>query len=335
MFGRNKKDNSRSANRLSDETEPNVLTGEGSERANTIPLEDPQTLYGPNGEAVAGLVGALDEIGSNQVQSVALAWASVRPADRQIAQMMARRLRSDRRLDAPLRAAESRIRDWLEAHEDADEREASLYEEVADAARDAVAALILDEELNDADFATLYGPWSDVMDVDTETGDSDPDEGDDDDEILPAAGEATEAEEAGADEQTNAERDFGPNATVILELLAQLENLSPDQARSLSSAWGSADPDALVRAHAALEGAIEADPDSRDEVERVQAAVAEWAGETDVQLREQAAPAVADAVAALAMVDALSDTDAATLYAPWAYAVGTPELPSLEDEEPS
>ena len=335
MFGRNKKDNSRSANRLSDETGPNVLTGEGSERANTIPLEDPQTLYGPNGEAVAGLVGALDEIGSNQVQSVALAWASVRPADRQIAQMMARRLRSDRRLDAPLRAAESRIRDWLEAREATDEREASLYEEVADAARDAVAALILDEELNDADFATLYGPWSDVMDVDSETGDSDPDEGDDDGEILPAAGKATEAEEAGADEQTNAERDFGPNATLILELLAQLENLSPDQARRLSSAWGSADPDALVRAHAALEGAMEADPDSRDEVERVQAAVAEWAGETDVQLREQAAPAVADAVAALAMVDALSDTDAATLYAPWAYAVGTPELPSLEDEEPS
>ncbi len=335
MFGRNKKDNSRSANRLSDETEPNVLTGEGSERANTIPLEDPQTLYGPNGEAVAGLVGALDGIGSEQVQAVAESWAAVRPPDRQIAQMMARRLRNDRRLDAPLRAAESRIRDWLEAREATDEREASLYEEVADAARDAVAALILDEELNDADFATLYGPWSDVMDVDTETGDSDPDESAADEEILPAAGETTEAEEAGADEQTNAERDFGPNATVILELLAQLENLSPDQARSLSSAWGSADPDALVRAHAALEGAIEADPDSRDEVERVQAAVAEWAGETDVQLREQAAPAVADAVAALAMVDALSDTDAATLYAPWAYAVGTPELPSLEDEEPS
>jgi hypothetical protein len=335
MFGRNKKDSSRGINRLSDETDPNVLTGQGPERADTDPLEDPQTLYGPNGEAVAGLIEALDEIGSNQVHSVALAWASVRAADRQIAQMMARRLRNDRRLDAPLRAAESRIRNWLGAREATDSREASLNEEVADAARDAVAALILDQELNDADFATLYGPWSDVMDDDSEAGDGEPeDEGDDDGEILPAAGEAPEAEEAGTDEQTNAERDFGPNATVILELLAQLENLSPDQTRSLSSAWGS-DPDALARAHAALEGAIEADPDSRDEVERVQAAVTEWAGETDIQLREHAAPAVADAVAALAMVDALSDADAATLYAPWAYAVGTPELPSLEDDEPS
>jgi hypothetical protein len=329
MFGRKKQDGSRGANSLSDETAPNVLAAEESERANGDPLADPETLYGTNGQAVAGLIEALENIGPYQVQAVAKSWALTRPADRQIAQMMARRLRNDRRLDAPLRAAETRIRGWLEAREPADDREASQYEEVADAARDAVAALILGEELNDADFATLYGPWSDVMDEDSGEEDTEADDGE------PATGQVVATEEAaGTSEQTDAEEDFGPNAALIVELLAQLQHLSPEQLRKLSSAWGSADQDALAQAHAALEGAFEADPDSRDEVERAQAGVAEWAGERDVTLRGNAAPAAADAVAALAMVDALSDADADTLYAPWADAVGTPELPSLEDDEP-
>jgi hypothetical protein len=320
MFGRNKKDSSRNANELAEETEPNVLSGSESEIADADPLGDPKTLYGPNGEAVAGLLEALDEIDLDQVGAVAASWASVKPADRQIAQMMARRLRNDRRLDAPLRAAEARIQAWLEGRETTDDRGTSLNEEAAGAARDAVAALILDTELNDADFATLYGPWSDVMDDDVE---------------------ADEAEQHGAPlaedaaEQTDAEREFGPNGDLIAELLARLEDLSPDQARSLATAIGSADPDALAQAHAAVEGALEADPDSRDELKRAQERVAEWAGGGDVRLRGDAAPAVVDAVAALAMVDAVSEADAATLYAPWAVAVGTPELPALEDEEPS
>jgi hypothetical protein len=234
--------------------------------------------------------------------------------------MMARRLRNDRRLDAPLRAAETRIRGWLEAREPADDREASQYEEVADAARDAVAALILGQELNDADFATLYGPWSDVMDEDA--GEEDTEAEDE----VPAAPEPEDATEADAAEETNSELDFGPNGELIAELLAQLQ--------SLSGAWVSADRAAVAQARAALEGALEADPDSREELKLAQSQVDGWAGEKDVRLRKVAAPAVEDAVAALAMVDALSEADAATLYAPWAYTVGTPELPSLEDDEP-
>jgi hypothetical protein len=64
---------------------------------------------------------------------------------------------------------------------------------------------------------------------------------------------------------------------------------------------------------------------------RAQARVAEWAGDAGARLRKVAAPAVEDAVAALAMVDALSEADAATLYGPWASTVGIPELPALED----
>jgi hypothetical protein len=331
MFSRNKKDSSRNANELAEETEPNVLSDSESEIADADPLGDPKTLYGPNGEAVAGLLEALDEIDLDQVGAVAASWASVKPADRQIAQMMARRLRNDRRLDAPLRAAEARVQAWLEGRETTDDGGTSLNEEAAGAARDAVAALILDNELNDADFATLYGPWSDVMDDDVEADEAEQ-------HGAPLAEEAADADtEAKADaaEQTDAERDFGPNGDLIAELLGLLEDLSPDQARSLTTAIGSADPDALAQAHAAVEGALEADPDSRDELKRAQARVAEWAGGGDVRLRGDAAPAVVDAVAALAMVDAVSEADAATLYAPWAVAVGTPELPALEDEEPS
>jgi hypothetical protein len=325
MFGRNKKDDSRRANALSDETEANVLSGDGSATPNADPFADPETLYGPNGGDVAGLVEALDEIDPEQLEAVAEAAAAVRPADRQIAQMMARRLRNDRRLDAPLRAAEDRIRVWLETREPADDQEASLDGQVAEAARNAVAALILGDELNDADFATLYGPWSDVMDEDA--GDEDSEADADEEQAAPQAEETAE--------DTAEELDFGPNGELIAELLAQLQDLSAAQLQSLSGAWVSADRAAVSQARAALEGALEADPDSRDELERAQSQVGVWAGEKDVRLRKVAAPAVEDAVAALAMVDALSEADAATLYAPWAYAVGAPELPSIEDEDPS
>lgn len=329
MFRRNKKDSSRNANELADETEPNVLGSSESEIADADPLADPKTLYGPNGGAVAGLLEALDEIDLDQVGAVAASWASLKPADRQIAQMMARRLRNDRRLDAPLRAAEARVQAWLEGRETTDDRGTSLNEEAAGAARDAVAALILDTELNDADFATLYGPWSDVMDDDVEADEAEQ-------HGAPLAEEAADAaEETDAPEQTHAERDFGPNGDLIAELLAQLQDLSAEQLQSLSGAWVSADRAAVAQARTALEGALEADPDSREELELAQSQVAGWAREKDVRLRKVAAPALEDAIAALAMVDALSEADAATLYAPWAVAVGTPELPALEDEEPS
>ena len=332
MFGRDKNDDSRRANRLSDESEANVLSGDVSVTANADPFADPETLYGPHGEAVAGLVESLDAIDTDQVEAVAEAAAAVRPADRQIAQMMARRLRNDRRLDAPLRAAEGRIREWLESREPVGDREASLYDQVAEAARDAVAALILDDELNDADFATLYGPWSDVMDEDVDEAD----EGDED----------AEADEGGPEDDGSSRQeividsgratdDFGPNRALIVELLDRLPNLSPERLRSLSGAWVSADRAALARARAALDGALEADPDSRDELKLAQARVGEWAGEGDVRLRKVAAPAVEDAVSALAMADAISEADAIALYGPWAYAVGEPELPSVEDEDPS
>jgi len=324
MFGRDKNDDSRRANRLSDESEANVLSGDVSDTANADPFGDPETLYGPNGQAVAGLLESLDAIEPNQVEAVAEAAAAVRPADRQIAQMMARRLRNDRRLDAPLRAAEGRIREWLESREPVGDREASLYDQVAETARDAVAALILDDELNDADFATLYGPWSDVMDEDVDEA---ADEGGTDDE-------GSSGEEIAVDAETAAD-DFGPNSALIVELLDQLPNLSPEQLRSLSGAWVSADRAALARARAALEGALEADPDSRHELKLAQARVAEWAGEGDVRIRKVAAPAVEDAVSALAMADAISEADAIALYGPWALVVGEPELPAVEDERPS
>jgi len=311
-----------------------------------LTTDDPETLYGPNGQAVAGALEALDAIGVDQATAIARSLAAVKPADRQIAQMMARRLRHERRFDAPCRAAEGWIRDWLAARQAAG-GETALYEQVADAARDAVTALILDEDLTDVDFATLYGPWSDVMDEDVDAPDgAEADEATDEEEIPADVPGSDDELEGGAEVETDASRDFGPNDELIAELLARLDGLSPDQVRSISSSWGAADKNDLARAHAALEDAIDADPDSRDEIKRAQAVVVEWAGprpiedkwhtgDPTVRPREQAAPAVADAIAALAMVDALSERDAAALYAPWAAVVGEPELPVFEEDEPS
>jgi hypothetical protein len=223
MFGRGKKRDAGEPNTLSDEIEANVLTGEGSSTPDSDSFVTSETLYGPNGGEVAGLIEALDSIDDEQLVAVAKSSAAVRPADRQIAQMMARRLRNDRRLDAPLRAAEARIQEWLGTRKPTYHGDAPLVEEVAAAARDAVAALILGAELNDADFATLYGPWSDVMDEDTDAAEAEPDEGTPDDDT-----------EAATD-------DFGPNSELISELLAQLESLSPEQLRGLSGAWVAAD----------------------------------------------------------------------------------------------
>jgi hypothetical protein len=318
MFGRGKKRDTREVSSLSEETEGDVFTGTGSATLDSDSFGSSETLYGPNGDEVAGLIEALDSIDDEHLAAVAKSSAAVRPADRQIAQMMARRLRNDRRLDAPLRAAEARIQEWLEARKPTYDRDAGLAEEVAGAARDAVAALIIDAELNDADFATLYGPWSDVMDADTDADEAEPDD-EAPDEVGSTAAEA-------------APDDFGPNSELISELLAELEALSPEQLRSLSGAWVAADRAGLAQAREALEGALEADPDSREELSRAQARVAEWAGDASARLRKVAAPAVEDAVAALAMVDALSEADATALYGPWASSVGVPELPAVEDE---
>ncbi len=337
MFGRGKKRDT-DAGGPADGIEGNDPAGPGSTTGSDS-FGTPELLYGPHGGEVAGLIEALDSIDDEHLAAVAKSSAAVRPADRQIAQMMARRLRSDRRLDAPLRAAESRIEEWLETRKPTYDRDTGLAEQVAAAARDAVAALILDDELNDADFATLYGPWSDVMDEDAEPGEA-LDNGERDDEELDAGepDEASSPEEdadsdidAEADAQAEAD-DFGPNSDLISELLAQLESLSPEQLRNLSGAWVAADRADLGRARAALEGALEADPDLRDELRRAQAVVAEWAGDPSARLRKVAAPAVEDAVAALAMFDALSEADAALLYGPWAWTVGVPALPALEDE---
>jgi hypothetical protein len=328
MFGRGKKRDAGGSNTLSDEAEANVYAGAGSTPSDSDSFGTSETLYGPNGGEVAGLIEALDSIDDEQLAAVAKSSAAVRPADREIAQMMARRLRNDRRLDAPLRAAEARIQEWLEARKSTYDGDAALAEEAAAAARDAVAALILDAELNDADFATLYGPWSDVMDEDTDAGadEAEPGGGAPDDDASPDEGTSPEAEaEAEAD-------DYGPNSELISELLSQLEALSPDQLRNLSGAWVAADRTGMAQARTALEGALEADPDARGELDRAQARVAEWAGDASARFRKVAAPAVEDAVAALAMVDALSEADAATLYGPWAASVGVPELPALEDE---
>jgi hypothetical protein len=146
------------------------------------------------------------------------------------------------------------------------------------------------------------------------------------------------------DEASDGELEFGPNWVLVEELLAHVEGLSIDRCVRIEASWATTDPDALDRAHAAVEAALADDEASREQVKRAQARILEWVTKvatpadksgwvgSAVPARRDAAPAIADAVAALALADLLEPDDADTLYRPWASVVGRPKLPHYEDD---
>ena len=116
--------------------------------------------YGPNSEEVAAALSALGRMDSDLAQHIADAREAVPDAAWQDAQKTVRRLRRGRKVESRLRAAEGRVADWLASQEFSDGDEAAVFADAADAARDAVAALILRVELDATEFAALYDPWS-------------------------------------------------------------------------------------------------------------------------------------------------------------------------------
>jgi hypothetical protein len=95
-----------------------------------------------------------------------------------------------------------------------------------------------------------------------------------------------------------------------------------------------------------LQALADENPKWRDQMHLAQEEVFAWmAGRSEkrdysfgapqslARVREPAGPAVADAVAALAMADMLEDGDAETLYAPWADVVKEPALPEYEEDD--
>jgi hypothetical protein len=305
---------------------------------------DPQALYGPNGQAVAELLDSLGDVDDDTAESIADAYWSVPEADRKVARSVVSRRHRGGDLELELQAAERAVADWLNALEE--EGVGDVYTVVAEAATDAVDALVLDDKLADIDFDTLYGPWGDVMDSEED----DEAEGEDEEELPEAVEAALDKVDAARAEEAEVvaeEGQFGPNDGLVMALLDKLAGLSGAEISELVAAWRRQPKDELRVAHHNLQDLTEEDHQWREQLRLAQEEVFAWmaghAGEgrldysisasgSTPEVRRSAGPVAADAVAALVMADILEREDAVTLYAPWAEVVGTPELPEYEDE---
>ncbi|MGD0018361.1 MAG: hypothetical protein ABSD62_03825 [Candidatus Limnocylindrales bacterium] len=308
--------------------------------------QNPTEMYGPNGEDVASLLDSLADIDHETAEAIADAYEAVPEAERKVAQSVVRRRHRGGGRESELWAAEHAVSDWLAALQ-LDGDEFSLYSVVADAATDAVDALVLEDDLADVDFATLYGPWSEVMDAEEEGG-SEGDEADEADEAAPAKGSGTKkaAPAEAAAEEAEDEGEFGPNTELVLQFLTRLAALTAAETSELVVAWRKQPKEELRIAHRNLQALADEDPKWREQLRLAQEEVFAWmAGRSEkrdysfgapqslARVREPAGPAVADAVAALAMADMLEQEDAETLYAPWADVVKEPALPEYEDDD--
>ena len=377
MFRRYKKDEG-APNRLRDEAEPNKLSwvvedGVEDEPDNEVDEgEDPEVaarraaelaaelqreaeefgltgsnaaeIYGPNGEGVAALLDSLADIDYETAEAIADAYEAIPEAERKVARSVVRRRHRGGGREAELWAAEHAVSDWLAALQlEGDELE--IFSIVADAATDAVDALVLEDDLADVDFATLYDPWSDVMDADED----DDSEGDEVDEVEPAEGSAAADGAAKAAEgDAKEEGEFGPNSALVLQFLTKLAALTAAETSELVAAWRQQPKEALRIAHRNLQALADEDARWREQLHLAQEEVFAWmngrsekrdysfgAPQSLARVREPAGPAVADAVAALAMANILEAGDAETLYAPWADVVKEPALPEYEDDAPA
>ena len=308
---------------------------------------NPTEMYGPNGEDVATLLDSLADIDDETAEALADAYEAVPETERKVAQSVVRRRHRGGGLEGELWAAEHAVSDWLAAMQ-LEGDELALYSIVADAATDAVDALVLEDDLADVDFATLYGPWSEIMDA--EGDESEADDADEADEAEPANGSVSGTKEAapaeGADESTKDEGEFGPNTELVLQFLTRLAALTAAETSELVVAWRKQPKEELRIAHRNLQALADEDHKWREQMRLAQEEVFAWmsgrsekrdysfgAPQSLARVREPAGPAVADAVAALAMADILEAEDAETLYAPWADVVKEPALPVYEEDQ--
>jgi hypothetical protein len=318
---------------LSDEEREAELQAELARQAEEFGLTklDATDLYGPNGEDVEAVIEALKTIGINRAIKLSDAWEAADSPQRDLVQGIVQRQSRREKYRADIYQADSAIEAWLLSPERSDYASDWAGEEltlrvVGMAARDAVHALILDEQLDDADFDTLYGPWYEVMDAEPGADDaaSTADEADE------AEGEAEDEDEGDAEAGAEDGR-YGPNSALVEDLLGRLRGLSQESLNSIEKAWAAADRGALKDAHKDLDKAVKEDRDWRDQVRLAQDQIVEWASLRPS--RQPVVPPLADCVAALVMADVLDPENAETLYKPWADVVGAPALPTFEDEE--
>jgi hypothetical protein len=299
----------------------------------------PTAMYGPHGEDVASVIDALADIDDDTADEIADAYEAVPEAERKVAQSVVRRMQRARDFESELWAAEHAVSDWLAAL-DLDDEGQALYSIVADAATDAVDALVLEDELAEVDFATLYGPWSEVMDVeDEEEGEETGESG----KPEPAAGEGEEAEVEAEFWEEGGE--FGPNTELVEEFFVRLGRITTAEVSALVASWRAQPKEALRIAHRNLQELADEDSGWKDQLHRAQDEVLAWIGGQSTRAesvsvpvapagpREVVGPVIADAVAALVMADMLEAADAEALYVPWAEVIKEPALPEYEEDD--
>jgi len=309
--------------------------------------DDPTALYGPNGDDVAAVLDALDEMDRRSAVRVAEAWELVDGAEREVVERILRRRHRGGRHEYELSAGEDAVAAWLAARTPADDEEEELWQEVAQAAADAITAIILDEDLSDADYDTLYGPWAAVMDAEggaaTEREAADATE---DEPPEPAEPVALAGAPASRGEDSDQEGEFGPNTAAVVEFLGGLDALEDIRTAELVAAWRAQPKDDLKAAHRSLQELADEDAAWKEQLRLAQEEIFAWmdhrttryldrsGGRIDkTRIRESAGPVLADAVAALVLADIFEPEDAEILYAPWAEVVGAPALPTFEDDE--
>ena len=303
---------------------------------------NPTAIYGPNGEDVEAVLDALSAIDTERAEQLADAWAAGDATERDVLERdLLRRSRAGKH-GYELTAAEDAVAAWLNAQTPEDDDEAAFWAMVAGAARGAVDALILDEELDDADYDTLYGPWAEVMDTDDEDGEA----GDREQKVT--AGSS--ARDSGRPEDES-DGEFGPNTKLVRQFLVKLDELTPDQAGELTGFWNRQSKADLRQAHRAMQELAKEDETWREQIRAAQDQIATWTNgphgvkalrqdralAAEIAARVAALRPAVDAVSALVLADLLEPEDAEALYAAWEATVGEPKLPEYEEdgEEPA
>jgi len=275
--------------------------------------DNPTAIYGPNGESVASVLEALEDMDPETAERLADAWDAIDPNERDVLDRVLQRNHRGGKHQYELSAAEDSVASWLASQKPRGDEETEVVRLVAAAARDAVDAFILDEDLDDVDYDTLAGPWLAVMESEDESEEDG--EGDD------AAKDAPDSSDDG---------EYGPNTPLLLELLERMQTLTLDELVKVEQAWKTADREDLKAAHHAVEAAVREDRDWREQVKVAQEQVVKWASARAG--RQSLIPPLVDCVAALVLADILEPEDAEILYAPWADVVGEPKLPTYEDD---
>src|SRR5450830_341362 len=299
-----------------------------------LATDDPQAIYGPNGESVAAVLEALDEIDPETAEQLADAWYAVDANERDVLDRILQRRHRGGKHHYELSAAEDSVAAWLVAQKPAGDEEAAVARIVAAAARDAVDAFILDDELDDVDYETLSGPWLAVMgSEDAEAEDAEAEDAEAEGGVVAGkvAGEVA-GKVAGEDApDSEAGGEFGPNTPLLMEMFERLRGLTIDDLVKIEQVWKATDREDRRAAHRAVEEAVREDHAWRDQVKVAQEQVVKWASLREG--RQDFVPPLVDCVAALVLADILDPEDAETLYEPWAAAIGEPKLPTYEDDE--